>query len=220
MAQRLGRRATRAASPAAKLRRSPEGDAELQRKDHGRQGEGGGASRVGRRRARRPGRAASPAPRPPPPRACRHVPESRCSVQGSPWICAVWDRTGELAKHFFPCGRLVRGFVFDSAASRLRSRAAATFPVPSPRLRRRSHATTTSRSCILARPHREPASTADVCSELTISGSLFGWLVADGWCWFVLREEYCWLVAGGWFVLREKYCWLVADKPSEQGGFS
>jgi hypothetical protein len=31
--------------------------------------------------------------------------------------------------------------------------------------------------------------------------SLFGWLVADGWCWFVLREEYCWLVAGGWFVL-------------------
>jgi hypothetical protein len=39
--------------------------------------------------------------------------------------------------------------------------------------------------------------------------------VADGWCWFVLREEYCWLVAGGWFILREKYCWLVADKPSE-----
>jgi hypothetical protein len=46
--------------------------------------------------------------------------------------------------------------------------------------------------------------------------SLFGWLVADGWCWFVLREEYCWLVASGWFVLREKYCWLVPDKPSEQ----
>jgi hypothetical protein len=51
------------------------------------------------------------------------------------------------------------------------------------------------------------------------SVSLFGlfvWLVADGWCWFVLREKYCWLVAGGWFVLREKYCWLVADKPSKQ----
>jgi hypothetical protein len=46
--------------------------------------------------------------------------------------------------------------------------------------------------------------------------NLFGWLVADGSCWFVLREEYCWLVAGGWFVLREKYCWLVADKPNEQ----
>jgi hypothetical protein len=49
------------------------------------------------------------------------------------------------------------------------------------------------------------------------SNSLFGWLVADGWCWFVLREEYCWLVADEWFVVREKYCWLVADKPSEQG---
>jgi hypothetical protein len=46
---------------------------------------------------------------------------------------------------------------------------------------------------------------------------MFGWLVADSWCWFVLREEYCCLVAGGWFVVREKYCWLVADKPSEQG---
>jgi hypothetical protein len=42
--------------------------------------------------------------------------------------------------------------------------------------------------------------------------------LADGWCWFALREEYCWLIAGGWFVLREKYCWLVADKPNEQGG--
>jgi hypothetical protein len=41
--------------------------------------------------------------------------------------------------------------------------------------------------------------------------------VADGWCWFVLREKYCWLVDGDWFVLREKYCWLLADKPSEQG---
>jgi hypothetical protein len=41
--------------------------------------------------------------------------------------------------------------------------------------------------------------------------------VADDWCWFVLREKYCWLVAGGWFVVIEKYCWLVADKPSEQG---
>jgi hypothetical protein len=49
--------------------------------------------------------------------------------------------------------------------------------------------------------------------------SLFGWLVADGWCWSVLREEYCWLVAGGWFVVREKYCWLVADKPSEQDDY-
>jgi hypothetical protein len=45
---------------------------------------------------------------------------------------------------------------------------------------------------------------------------LFVWLVADVWCWFVLREKYCCLVVDGWFVLREKYCWLVADKPSEQ----
>jgi hypothetical protein len=28
--------------------------------------------------------------------------------------------------------------------------------------------------------------------------------VADGWFWFVLREKYCWLIAGRWFVLREK----------------
>jgi hypothetical protein len=48
------------------------------------------------------------------------------------------------------------------------------------------------------------------------SSSLFVRLVADGWCWFVPREKYCWLVADDWFVLREKYCWLVADKPSEQ----
>jgi hypothetical protein len=50
------------------------------------------------------------------------------------------------------------------------------------------------------------------------TSSLFVWLVADGWCWFVLREKYCWLVVDGWFGLREKYCWLVADKPNEQGG--
>jgi hypothetical protein len=47
--------------------------------------------------------------------------------------------------------------------------------------------------------------------------SVFGWLVADGWCWFLLREEYCWQVAGCWFDVREKYYLLVADKPSEQG---
>jgi hypothetical protein len=33
--------------------------------------------------------------------------------------------------------------------------------------------------------------------QIVESFSLFGWLVADGWCWFVLREKYCWLVAGG-----------------------
>jgi hypothetical protein len=49
-----------------------------------------------------------------------------------------------------------------------------------------------------------------------VTNSLFVWLVADGWCWFLLREKYYWLVAGSWFVVREKYCWLVADKPIEQ----
>jgi hypothetical protein len=47
--------------------------------------------------------------------------------------------------------------------------------------------------------------------------SLFVRLVADGCCWFVLREKYCWLVGDDWFILREKYCRLVADKPNEQG---
>jgi hypothetical protein len=32
--------------------------------------------------------------------------------------------------------------------------------------------------------------------------SLFGWLVADGWCWFVLKEEYCWLI--WWLVYSER----------------
>jgi hypothetical protein len=62
-------------------------------------------------------------------------------------------------------------------------------------------------------PHLRRSCTERVVQE---SCTLFVWLVADGWCWFVLREKYCWLVAGGWFVVREKYCWLVADKPSEQ----
>jgi hypothetical protein len=29
------------------------------------------------------------------------------------------------------------------------------------------------------------------------TSSLFVWLVAGGWCWFILREKYWWLVAGG-----------------------
>jgi hypothetical protein len=35
--------------------------------------------------------------------------------------------------------------------------------------------------------------------------------VADGWCWFVLREEYCWLVVGGWFVLSTVGWWLISQ---------
>jgi hypothetical protein len=40
----------------------------------------------------------------------------------------------------------------------------------------------------------------------SLAYSLFGWLVADGWCWFVLREEYCWLVMAGcwWLVCSER----------------
>jgi hypothetical protein len=65
-------------------------------------------------------------------------------------------------------------------------------------------------------PHANQGHVTHVVYSIQIN-RLFVWLVADGWCWFVLREKYCWLIAGGWFLLREKYCWLVADKPSEQG---
>jgi hypothetical protein len=37
-------------------------------------------------------------------------------------------------------------------------------------------------------------------SAAAAASGLFVWLVADGWCWFVRRE---------------KYCWLVVDKPNE-----
>jgi hypothetical protein len=46
---------------------------------------------------------------------------------------------------------------------------------------------------------------------VTCELSLFGWLVADGWCWFVLREEYCWLVAAGcWWLIRSERKVLLA----------
>jgi hypothetical protein len=50
-------------------------------------------------------------------------------------------------------------------------------------------------------------------SSLVWSCSLFGWLVAHGWCWFVLREEYCWLVAAGcwWLVRSERKVLLAGD---------
>jgi hypothetical protein len=43
---------------------------------------------------------------------------------------------------------------------------------------------------------------------------LLVWLVADGWCWFVLREKYYWLVAGGWFLIWGKSTaswWLISQ---------
>jgi hypothetical protein len=44
------------------------------------------------------------------------------------------------------------------------------------------------------------------CVHVLLPISLFGWLVVDGWCWFVLREKYCWLVLAGcwWLVCSER----------------
>jgi hypothetical protein len=50
-----------------------------------------------------------------------------------------------------------------------------------------------------------------ITSVYPILKRLFGWLVADGWCWFVLREEYCWLVAAGsWWLVRSERKVLLA----------
>jgi hypothetical protein len=54
-------------------------------------------------------------------------------------------------------------------------------------------------SAFCAAPIRTPGAPtpAPACSPRSPnpSNSLFGWLVADDWCWFVMKEEYCWLVA-------------------------
>jgi hypothetical protein len=42
-----------------------------------------------------------------------------------------------------------------------------------------------------------PVPRRPAASQVRRRPSLFVWLVADGWCWFYLREKYCWLVAGG-----------------------
>jgi hypothetical protein len=53
------------------------------------------------------------------------------------------------------------------------------------------------------RLHAQAAPAPSLCTRRHVAlqdrppFSLFGWLVADGWCWFILREEYCWLVDGG-----------------------
>jgi hypothetical protein len=41
----------------------------------------------------------------------------------------------------------------------------------------------------------------DGYGQANSSVSLFGWLVAGDWCWFVVREKYCWLACGWWLVL-------------------
>jgi len=41
-------------------------------------------------------------------------------------------------------------------------------------------------------------------------------IAAGGWCWFVVRENYCWLAGGWcWFGVREKYCWLAGEVVSK-----
>jgi hypothetical protein len=46
----------------------------------------------------------------------------------------------------------------------------------------------------------------------------FGWLVADGWCWFVVREKYYWLVGGWWLVLNwcERKALLTGWEPASR----
>jgi hypothetical protein len=44
---------------------------------------------------------------------------------------------------------------------------------------------------------------------VTGAGSLFGWLVADGWCWFVLRES----TAGWWLISRANRLWVFSAPP-------
>jgi hypothetical protein len=53
------------------------------------------------------------------------------------------------------------------------------------------------RTCIGGSFIRWPFEVPNPENRIALPNSgLFGWLVADSWCWFVLREEYCWLVAG------------------------
>jgi hypothetical protein len=42
-----------------------------------------------------------------------------------------------------------------------------------------------------------PVSLMPLSHDKWVVSSLFVWLMADGWCWFVLRQKYCWLVADG-----------------------
>jgi hypothetical protein len=72
------------------------------------------------------------------------------------------------------------------------------------------------KKCTLSNHHaryRSPLSQEKTVKKKLLAGifSLFGWLVADGWCWFVLREEYCWLVAAGcWWLVRSERKVLLA----------
>jgi hypothetical protein len=55
------------------------------------------------------------------------------------------------------------------------------------------------------------SSPVSIAIRFPLTSGLFGWLVADDWCWFVLREEYCWLVAAGcWWLVRSERKVLLA----------
>jgi hypothetical protein len=61
---------------------------------------------------------------------------------------------------------------------------------------------------VVRAPHRDTPRARALCFLLIF---LLGWLVAHGWCWFVLREEYCWLVAAGcWWLVRSERKVLLA----------
>jgi hypothetical protein len=49
--------------------------------------------------------------------------------------------------------------------------------------------------------------------EFGLRYGLFVWLVADAWCWFVLREKYWWLICS-----ERKVLLVGADKRNEHAG--
>jgi hypothetical protein len=53
------------------------------------------------------------------------------------------------------------------------------------------------KSCAVLVPWRIGSANASYLTLFSESDGLFVWLVADGWCWFILREKYWWVIAGG-----------------------
>jgi hypothetical protein len=54
-----------------------------------------------------------------------------------------------------------------------------------------------------------------VGSKIGISSNIQHVRLAGGW-WLICFERKVLLTGCCWFVLREQYCWLVADKPNKQ----
>jgi hypothetical protein len=63
----------------------------------------------------------------------------------------------------------------------------------------------------LGRIHGTSIVGINIVSKNNNTAGWFGWLVAGAWCWFVMRKEYCWLVAAGcwWLVRSERKVLLV-----------